>query len=381
MSERQARVGIVAGEASGDRLGASFIRAMRSEIPSVRFEGVAGPEMVAAGCRPIAHIDQLSVMGLVEIISRYPELRRLRNNLTKHFISNPPDVFVGIDVPDFNFGIEKRLKRHGVPTVHFVCPQAWAWRPGRARSIGTMVDLLLAVFPFEPMFFSRYGADAKFVGHPLADVLPLSPDAGAARENLGLPGDGLVVAILPGSRRQEIDRLLEPFVGAADMFYQSHRQARFVLCVARQSQIEGVQRYVAENFGHLPCEIVHGAAHQVLSAADIAIVASGTASLEALLCRTPMVVCYRMAFPTYHIISRMVTIPHIAIPNILAGRELVPELIQNEVTPEAICQQMHFWLEDSERRSGFLDVSVSLHKELRRDAAKNAARAVYRLLK
>jgi len=381
MSERQVRIGIVAGEISGDRLGGAFIRAMQNEMASVQFEGVAGPEMVAAGCRPIAHIDQLSVMGLVEVIRKYPGLRRLRNSLIRHFISRPPDMFVGIDVPDFNLAIERRLKHHGIPTVHFVCPQAWAWRPSRARSIGKMVDLLLAVFPFEPAFFSRYGVDAKFVGHPLADLLPLSPDAGAARGDLGLTGTGLVVAILPGSRGQEIDRLLGPFVEAAHLFYQNYRGARFVLCVARKSQIGLVQRYVSENFPRLPCEIVCGVAHQVLTAADIAVVASGTASLEALLCRTPMVVCYRMASPTYHIISRMVTIPHIAIPNILAGRGLVPELIQNAVTPEAICEHMCSWLEDTEKRNGFLDVSKTLHRGLRRDAAKSAARAVNRILK
>ncbi len=380
MSKRQVRIGIVAGESSGDRLGGAFIRAMRDEISNVSFEGMAGPEMIAAGCDPIANIEQLSVMGLVEVLRRYPALRRVRSRLIQHFLDNPPDIFVGIDVPDFNLGIERRLKRHGIRTVHYVCPQVWAWRSARARSIRTAADLLLAVFPFEPDFFDRYGSAARFVGHPLADSLPLEPDVNAARRVLNLPTDGSVIAIMPGSRRQEIDRLLPPFIEAAALIHHQKPAASFVLCMARESHVEQARRYIDAYADPLPCSIVFGLAQEVLSAADAAIVASGTASLEALLCKTPMVVGYRLAPLSYHIIRRMVKIPRIAMPNILAGRELVPEFIQDAATGGAISRELLKWMDDADKRAEFLDVSRSLHRSLQCGAAQNAARAVIGLL-
>ena len=380
MSKRQVRIGIVAGETSGDRLGGAFIRAMRNEISNVRFEGMAGPEMIAAGCDAIARIDQLSVMGLVEVLRQYPALLRVRSRLIQHFLERPPDVFVGIDVPDFNLGIERRLKRYGIRTVHYVCPQVWAWRTARAKSISAAADLLLAVFPFEPDFFDRYGGAATFVGHPLADLLPLEPDISAARRSLGLPSDGLLIAIMPGSRKQEIDRLLRPFIEAASLIYHAKPQARFILCVARETHMDQARRYVNECASEFPCTVVFGLAQEVLSAANAAIVASGTASLEALLCKTPMVVAYRLAPLSYHIIKHMVKIPRIAMPNILSGRELVPELIQEAVTPRAICRELLEWLNVEEKRTAFLDISRALHQDLKCGAAQNAARAVIGLL-
>ena len=380
MNKRQMRIGIVAGETSGDRLGGAFIRAMQNEISNVRFEGMAGPEMIAAGCAAIARIEQLSVMGLVEVLRRYPALRPVRSRLIQHFLNNPPDVFVGIDVPDFNLGIERRLKRHGIRTVHYVCPQVWAWRTARAKSISQAADLLLAVFPFEPDYFDRHGGYATFVGHPLADLLPLEPDVHAARRALNLPRDELVVAIMPGSRKQEVDRLLQPFLDGAHLFSRAKPEARFVLCVAREAQVDQVRRYLADLPDPLPCSVVCGLAHQVLTAANLAIVASGTASLEALLCKTPMVVGYRLAPLSYHIIRRMVKIPRIAMPNILAGRELVPELIQEAVAPQAISRALLEWLDVAEKRDNFLDVSRDIHQGLKCGAAENAVRAVIGLL-
>lgn len=380
MSKRQVRIGIVAGETSGDRLGGSLIRAIQNEISNVRFEGMAGPEMIAAGCDAIARVDQLSVMGLVEVLRHYPDLLRVRNQLVRHFLKHPPDVFVGIDVPDFNLSIERRLKRYGIRTVHYVCPQVWAWRTARAKSISAAADLLLAVFPFEPEFFDRYGGSAMFVGHPLADSLPLEPDIAAARSALGLPADGLLIAIMPGSRTQEIDRLMRPFLEAAALLYHEKPEARFILCVAREAHVAQAQRCVTEWANGVPCTVVFGLAHDVLSAANAAIVASGTASLEALLCKTPMVVAYRLAPLSYLIIKHMVKIPRIAMPNILARHELVPELIQAAVTPRAICSELLEWLNVEKKRAAFLDVSRNLHQDLKRGAAQNAARAVISLL-
>jgi lipid-A-disaccharide synthase len=381
VSGREMRIGIVAGEASGDRLGGELISALRAAVPNAQFEGMAGPQMIAAGCRAIAGIDELSVMGLVEVVRRYPALRQLRGRLVRHFVDAPPDVFIGIDVPDFNLGIERALKRRGIPTVHYVCPQVWAWRRGRAKSLFRSADLLLAVFPFEPDFFNAYGTPASFVGHPLADLLPLEPDASGARSALGIDNEGPLIAILPGSRKQEVDRLMRPFLEGAALLQRELPRAKFIVCTAHVLHLQQARRCLADIGGDLACTLVHGDARRVLTAADLAVVASGTASLEALLCRTPMIVGYRLAAFSYFIIRRMVKIPHIAIPNILAGRELVPELIQDALEPPAISRELLAWLDDADRRAEFLATSRSLHEAMRCGAARNAANAVIDLVK
>ena len=374
------RIGLVAGEASGDRLGAELIRALRAEVPNAQFDGMAGPQMIAAGCREIAGIDELSVMGLVEVVRRYPALRRLRSRLIQHFLHAPPDVFIGIDVPDFNLGIERALKRRGISTVHYVCPQVWAWRKSRVKSLRKAADLLLAVFPFEPDYFNGRGTRASFVGRPLADLLPLDPVVGGARSALGIASDGPLIAILPGSRQQELDRLLQPFIEGADMLRRELPRAHFVLCTAHEEHLDQARRRIARINPDFVCTLVHGDAQRVLTAADAAVVASGTASLEGLLCGTPMVVGYRLAPVTYFIIRRMVRIPRIAMPNILAGRELVPELIQDALEPRVICRELLAWLNDVDRRADFLATSRSLHERMQCGAAQNAANAVLRLV-
>jgi len=365
-------VGIVAGEASGDRLGAALARALRVRRPDVRVVGMAGPRMLAAGCEPLAHVDELSVMGLVEVLRSYPRLLRLRRRLGDEFLARHAQVVVGIDVPDFNLGLERRLKRAGVATAHWVCPQAWAWRPGRAARLAAAVDRLLALFPFEPAFFAAHGVSTEFVGHPLADELPLEPARASSRAALGLPPDACVVALMPGSRTQELERLLEPFLAAGRTLQSRHAGMRLVLCTAREDH---ARRARAAASG-LDCVVVCGRSHEVLSAADVALLASGTVSLEALLCGTPMVVGYRLAPLSYHIIRRMVSIPRIALPNILARRDVVPELIQDALTPAALVDAAEGWLADPARCSAYAQLSRELHRELRCDAASRAAEVI-----
>lgn len=375
-AERPLKLAVIAGEISGDRLGASLIEALRARRPAVSVSGMAGSAMLAAGCEPLAHIDELSVMGLVEVARSYPRLYALRRRLVAHFLADPPDVIVGIDVPDFNLGLERRLKRAGIRTVQFVCPQAWAWRPGRATALAEAVDLLLALFPFEAEFFTQHGVRTEFVGHPLADVLPLDVDRGAARLALGVPTAGPVIALMPGSRTQELARLLEPFVSAARLLAARQPAARFLLCTARTEHAEWASRVCVG----LPIDVVCGLSQQVLSAADVAIVASGTVTLEALLCRTPMVVGYRLAPLSYHIIRHMVRIPRIALPNILTGRDLVPELIQAALSAQALADAALAWLNDADRRRDFFATSQAVHATLRRDAAGRAADAILELV-
>lgn len=372
-------IALVAGETSGDRLGAALIEALRERRPAARFIGMAGPAMSAAGCEPLAHIDELSVMGLTEVLRAYPRLRALRARLARDIAAARPAVFVGIDVPDFNLGLAARLKRGGVATVHYVCPQAWAWRPGRARALGASVDRLLALLPFEPPFFARHGVDCRFVGHPLADELPLAPDRAAARAALGIGGEAPLLALLPGSRNQEIERLAAPFAAGAAALRDRRGVLEVVACAAHAGQVAGLRAALARGAPGLAAQVVHGRARAVLSAADVALVASGTATLEALLCHAPMVVGYRLAALSYLIIRRMVTIPRIALPNILADAALVPELIQHELTPATIADALGAWLDDGPRRAAYVTRAAELHAQLRGDAAARAADVVLEL--
>ncbi len=371
-TQRGFRVGIVAGEASGDRLGGALIRALRARAPNATFRGMAGPHMRAAGCASLADISQLSVMGLVEVLRSYPRLLRLRAQLEADFVADPPDVVIGIDVPDFNLGLERRLKAHGITTVHYVCPQLWAWRAGRARSLARSTDVLLALLPFEAEYCSAHGIETHCVGHPLADELPLEPDRVGARVALGLPPAGPLIALMPGSRQQEIERLLPPFVDAAMLIAARRPEARFVLGVAHENQLPVVRA----SLRGLPCTVVAGLSHQALSAADVALVASGTVTLEALLCATPMVVGYRLAALSYHIIKRMVTIPRIALPNIIADEALVPELIQDAMTPPRLAAETLAWLDDDVRTERYRRRSRELHATMRRGAAARAAEVI-----
>jgi lipid-A-disaccharide synthase len=368
------KIGIVAGEASGDLLGASLIAAIKEQLPDARFRGIAGPRMIEQGCEALFPAEKLSVMGLVEVLGHYRELAAIRRWLIDDFLADPPDLFVGIDAPDFNLGLEGALKRGGIPTVHYVSPSVWAWRRYRLKKIARNTDLMLTLFPFEAAFYEGHRIPVQYVGHPLADALPLEVDRAAARRALQLPEAGEVVALLPGSRLTEVRMLGEPFIAAARRLHQRRPDLRFVAPLASaatralfQQQLQG---------GDLPLTIIDGHSQQALAAADAALIASGTATLEALLLKCPMVMAYRLKPLTYRLARHLVKVDFYSLPNLLAGRALIPELIQDAVTPTALAGAVEAYLDDTEGRAQRVAEFTEIHRRLRRDAARQAAAAV-----
>jgi len=370
------RIALVAGEASGDRLGAGLVRALRERVPDARFLGVGGPLMAAEGVELLAPAETLSVMGLAEVLAHLPRLWRLRARLRRALLAARPDVLVGIDSPDFNLGLERALRRAGVPTVHYVSPSVWAWREGRVRTVARAADRVLTLFDFEEAFYRRHGVAATFVGHPLADLLPETPDREAARAALGLKGGGPVVAVLPGSRRGEVARLGPVFAGAVAWLAARRPALRFVAPMAGEAVEAPWRAALAREAPQVPVTTVRGRAHEALAAADVALVASGTATLEALLLKRPMVVAYRLSPLTYAVARRLVRIGRYALPNLLAGADLVPELIQDAATPERLGAEVLGWLGAPERRRRLEAAFGAIHRRLRRDADRRAAEAV-----
>ena len=381
---RPLRVALVAGEASGDLLGAALIYALRERLPEARFIGVAGPRMIAAGCEALAHCEELSVMGLAEILRHLPRLLRLRRRLLQAFADDPPDVFIGIDAPEFNLGLARRLKQRGLPTVQYVSPQVWAWRQGRVRHIASAVDLVLCLLPFEAAFYAQHAVRAEFVGHPLADQIPLQVDRAAARQQLGLPEQGSVVALLPGSRLGEVSRLGEAFAGAARLL--AERAARgapplFIAPMANAAVGQVFAQQVAASGATV--RLLDGQSRLALTAADAVLVASGTATLETLLHRRPMVVAYRVAALTAWVLRSLglVKVSQFSQPNLLAGEPLVPEFIQEAVTPQALADALSAQLQTGPQQQHQLQVYERIHRQLRQDGARRAAEAVVELLR
>ncbi|QLC74181.1 lipid-A-disaccharide synthase [Pseudomonas sp. LPB0260] len=369
------RVALVAGEASGDILGAGLMQALKARHPRVEFIGIGGPRMEAEGLKSYFPMERLAVMGLVEVLGRLPELLARRRRLLRDLIAARPDVFIGIDAPDFNLDLELKLRRAGIKTVHYVSPSVWAWRQKRVLKIRQGCDLMLTLFPFEAQFYDAQQVPVRFVGHPLADAIPLDADRAAARLALDLPVDGPVVALLPGSRGGEVARLGALFLDAASRLRALRPGIRFVLPSAspeRRAQLE--QMLVGRD---LPLTLLDGRSHEALAACDAVLIASGTATLEALLYKRPMVVAYRVAPLTYRILKRLVKSPYISLPNLLAERLLVPELIQDAATPEALAQHVAPLLEDGEVQTESFDL---IHRALRRDASAQAADAVLKLV-
>lgn len=374
------RIGIVAGEASGDLLGAGLIAALRELLPGAQFEGVAGPLMRAAGCHALYPVEQISVMGLVEVLRHLPRLLHMRADLARNFITSRPDVFIGIDAPDFNLGLERRLKRAGIPTVHYVSPSVWAWRRGRLRGIAQAVDLMLTLFPFESAFYQEHGLRERCVGHPLADSIAEQTDRQSARKALGLAANGVLVALLPGSRRGELRYLAEPFLRTALWLRERRPELQFVAPLATpatREQFEKIRQHVAPD---LPVTIIDGRSREIMAAANAVLVASGTATLEALLLKRPMVVAYRLSGFSHWLLKRMVKTPYIALPNLLAGRPLVPEFIQDAVTPAHLGQALLDFLDSPERIARIEQDFADIHHDLRRDASRQAAEAIVRLI-
>lgn len=374
------RIAIVAGEASGDSLGAGLIDALRELCPDAQFEGVAGARMSAAGCHALYPVEDLSVMGLIEVLRHLPRLLRLRADLTQHFMATRPDVFVGIDAPDFNLGLERRVKAAGIPTVHYVSPSVWAWRRGRMRGITRAVDLMLTLFPFESAFYREHGLREHYVGHPLADSIAEHNDRTAARAALGLVPDGELVALLPGSRRGELRYLAEPFLRTALWLRERRPALRFVAPLATAAtrlMFEEMRSRIAPD---LPVTIIEGRAQAVMTAADAVLVASGTATLEATLLKRPMVMAYRLSGFSHWLLKRLVKTPYLALPNLLANRMLVPEFIQDQVTAANLGTALLEILDSPERVMQLEKAFTEIHHELRRDASRQAARAVLELI-
>jgi lipid-A-disaccharide synthase len=377
------KVALVAAEQSADTLGAGLIRAIKARAPHAEFFGVAGPRMVAAGCDPWFRAEEISVMGVAEVLPHLRRLLALRRTLLERIAASKADVFVGIDAPDFNLPAARRLKRAGIPTVQYVSPQVWAWRQSRAAKMRSAVDLVLCVLPFEAQFYGRYGVAAKFIGHPLADEIPFEVDARAAKGKLTLDPDTPLLAVLPGSRRSEVARLAVPFMQTAA--WLQRERARLNVAVALASEPIGAlfRSTVAGVELERPPRLVTAQARDVLAAADVVLTASGTASLEALLLKRPMVVAHRIAPLTYWLVRRLgvAKLPHFSLPNLLAGRRVVPEYVQEAVTPEVLGPALSLILDGNPVDAGWYDAFAGIHRQLRRDASLQAAQAVLDLVR
>lgn len=381
MDGRAPRIALVAGEASGDLLGAGLVAELKQRFPGATFAGIGGPRMRAEGFDAWHDSGELAVMGLAEVLRHLPRLLRLRRNLCRRLLDWKPDVFIGIDAPDFNLGLERRLKQAGLRTVHYVSPSVWAWREGRAAKIGRSADLVLCLFPMEPPIYQRHGVDARFVGHPLADAFPAEPDRAAARARLGLPADAPVLAVLPGSRLGEIRRLWPVFIEATKLL--TLQVPGLVAAVpaadpACRAAIEkGLDGSQLANVA-----VFDGQAHDVMVAADVVMLASGTAALEAMLAKRPMVVGYRISALTYRLVMSlgMMRTSRYSLPNVLANEPIVPELMQRDCTPGNLAGAVMTWFRDPEARAALLPRYEHIHAKLRGDASKAAAEAVAGLL-
>jgi lipid-A-disaccharide synthase len=373
-------VGLVAGEASGDQLGAALIEALRARAPRLTCFGVAGPKMRAAGCEAWADSHELAVMGLFEPLKHLPRLLRLRARLRARFLAARPAVFVGIDAPAFNLGLAAQLRRAGLATVQYVSPQVWAWRQGRVRAIARACDLVLCLLPFEAEFYARHGVQALFVGHPLADQIPLDVDRSAARAALGILPAAPVVALLPGSRLGEVQRLGADFLAAA-RFVHEHRPTVQLIAAMASPAVRRVFEQQMHSTGFAGVTLFEGAAQRVLGAADVVLVASGTATLESLLSKRPMVVAYRFGALTALAIRRLglIKVPYFSQPNLLLGRRAVPEFFQEQVTGEALGTALLAELDDPERRTELERLFGQVHEQLRRGGAARAAEAILAL--
>ena len=382
---------LVAGESSGDLLGARLIASLRARFPDASFGGVGGPQMAAAGLDQWYPAERLSVMGLVEVLRHLPGLLAVRRAVYKRTLQQSPDVFIGIDAPDFNLGLERRLKQHGIRTAHYVSPSVWAWRESRAAKIGRSADRVLCLFPIEPPIYARHGVDARFVGHPLADMFPLEPDKAAARKKLGLPPDVPVLALLPGSRLGEIKRLSADFLGAAALLRHEFPTLQIVAPMATPACRAAFEQFLSDPAlsalssqpSALSClRIIDGNAHTAMIAADAVLLASGTAALEAMLAKRPMVVAYRVAWLTHALVKMfgLLRTSVYSLPNILAGRQIVPELMQDACTPAAIAAALAPALRTRAADADTVAEFTRLHLSLRAQPAQDAGAAIADLL-
>ncbi len=373
------QLAMVAGETSGDLLGGALLKGLNQRWPDMRAAGIGGPRMAAQGFSTWWPHEKLAVRGYVEVLRHYREISAIRVALAARLLAERPQAFIGVDAPDFNLGLEARLKAAGIKTIHFICPSIWAWRGGRAKKMAASCDLVLCLFPFEPELLAQHGVAATFVGHPLADAIPLVPPRAAARSALGLAASDSVVAVMPGSRRSEITAIAPAFLRAAVRLQKLRPELRFVLPVAPGLR-SLLNPLVAEHAPDLPLQLLDGQSHTALAACDVTMIASGTATLEAALFKRPMVIGYRMHPLSWQIMKRLRLQPWVGLPNILLREFAVPELIQEVCQPEALAQATLAWLDDAPGRDRLIRRFDDLHHLLRRETARCATDAIAQAL-
>ncbi|MCT4700891.1 lipid-A-disaccharide synthase [Enterobacteriaceae bacterium H20N1] len=376
---RPLTIALVAGETSGDILGAGLIRALKERHPDARFVGVAGPRMQAEGCEAWYEMEELAVMGIVEVLGRLRRLLHIRADLTRRFTELQPDVFVGIDAPDFNITLEGNLKKQGIRTIHYVSPSVWAWRQKRVFKIGRATDLVLAFLPFEKAFYDRFNVPCRFIGHTMADAMPLDPDKNAARATLGISPDVKCLALLPGSRGAEVEMLSADFLKTAQLLRRRFPDLEIVVPLVNAKRREQFEKIKTEVAPELHVHLLDGMGREAMVASDAALLASGTAALECMLAKCPMVVGYRMKPFTFWLAKRLVKTDYVSLPNLLAGRELVKELLQEECEPVALAAALEPLLEDGAQSHQMHDTFRALHEQIRCNADVQAADAVLEL--
>ena len=375
------RIAIVAGEASGDLLGSHLVAALRARLPQAEFFGIAGPKMMAAGVQSFFPMEKLSLMGFHEVLKNLFSLLALRRNLKRKLLELRPQIYIGVDAPDFNFGVERALRKRGITTVHFASPSIWAWRGGRIHKIKRAVDHMLVLFPFEKKIYDQAGIPATYVGHPMADVIPLESDCNATREQLKLSPTATIVALLPGSRRSELQQHADLFIQTAQRLRELIPDVQFLAPLVTQETYNLFQAALYRNQAQdMPITLLFGHAAAAMAAANCVLVASGSATLEAALLKRPMVITYRIPQLTYYWLRRRFYLPYFGLPNVLAGRFVVPELMQDQATPDNLAQALRTWLEDTAAQASLAETFKQMHLELRQNTAQRATDAIISLL-
>ena len=380
--EKTLKVGIVAGEASGDILAAGLIKQLKKRYPNATFEGIAGPKMQAQGCQSLFDMEELSVMGLVEVLSRIRRLLFVRNTMLNHFLANPPDVFIGVDAPDFNLGLELKLKKHGIKTVQYVSPTVWAWREKRIFKIAKATNLVLSIFPFEKQVYDKHQIPCEFVGHTMADDIAIKPDKQKARHALQLKENEIILAVLPGSRKREVDTLLDVFMQSCLLLKSDIAELKVLIPVVNRQRKEQVDEYIQTHNPDLSIQVVIGHARDAMIASDAVLLASGTATLEAMLCKKNMVAAYKLSGLTYQMMKWLYKAKYFALPNVLANEKLIPELLQEDVTPETISKLLLPMLisQTGDEQQALIAKFEILHQSLKQDADVQSAKAVANLI-
>lgn len=373
------KIGLVAGESSGDQLGAGLIRSLKLHYPEAQFEGIGGDKMLSEGFRSLFPMDRLSVMGFIEPLKRLPELLGIRRHLYQHFTKNRFDLVVGIDSPDFNLGLEKKLRQQGLLTAHYVSPSVWAWRQGRVKKIASAVDLMLTLLPFEADFYKQHDVPVVFVGHPLAEEIPLVTDSIQARKTLNLPEDGRILTLMPGSRASEVDSLGRLFLEVAQSCRRQLPGLHLVVPAASHDRLEQLNGLLNE-YPELSVTLLEGQSHLAMAAADVVLLSSGTSTLEAMLLNKPMVVSYRLGKWTYALVSRMLKVPWVSLPNLLASEALVPELLQDNATVDNLSNAVLAYFLDEKKVLALQRRFAELHQTLRHGGNRAAGQALVDLL-